>query len=206
MTIGVSPSPVSAGRQILNLEVRQAGRFATGLDRPLLPGLQFLLPEQSTFTFCTGLPFQRPDFEPRVSLLILNVIIDSRHQSIKGGLKVIDVTKTEPLNGFQRFWGLLTIKVVAHDRDDALMMQRGMVQLLQAVLRGQRIWADYENEGIGSLNPLLNLLPPVRGRGNADPIYPGRKIATLQSFVQGLHKALISAGIGDEDVGHGASG
>jgi hypothetical protein len=77
-----------------------------------------------------------------------------------------------------------------------------VAELFIAIVRDDRIWADYVNKSVGTINAGLNLLQPLRSGHDIVIVDPGLFVTFFERVVESTYEILIPARVGDKNVRH----
>jgi hypothetical protein len=94
------------------------------------------------------------------------------------------------------------VRGVAGDRNDPLAALLRALELLPAVLGGERLDRDDEDEALGRVDVVVDVLLPLGGRRDVLPVDPDVSVLALQVVVEGMNEHGVDARVGDEDIGH----
>src|SRR6185436_19679533 len=102
----------------------------------------------------------------------------------------------------QRHRRVLTRDIAHDERDQALAVLDGRVDLLPADFRLGRIRADEEEENIGFFDAFLDLPPPIHSGRDTFPVDPEIQVAFLQFGSEAFRKRNILARVGNKGFCH----
>ena len=94
------------------------------------------------------------------------------------------------------------LRTVDRDRHDALAALLRVRELGRAVLGGERACADDEDDALGRVDRVVDVLRPVRRRRDVLPVDPDVPLLSRQPSVQLPHEIGVLSRVRDEDVGH----
>ena len=122
----------------------------------------------------------------------------------EGDVAVVAVTAPDPVQLREGRRGGVRIRCVAGDRDDPLPSFLRVDELLPAVLGFERLRRDDEDEALGGIDVVVDVLLPVGRRRDVLPIDPDVSALPLQVLVEDVDEVGVVARVGDEDLGHDA--
>ena len=133
----------------------------------------------------------------------LEIRVERARQLRERLVAIVAVATPDPVELPQPFRRGGRVGAVAGERHDPLAALLGAPQLEEAVLGRERALADDEDDALGGVDRLVDVLRPLRRGRDVLPVDPDVPAALGQERVQPADELAVEAGVRDEDVGHG---
>jgi hypothetical protein len=151
-----------------------------------------------------SVPFQRPHQQAFQGAIVFEIGIDGFEQDLKGCVVIVCLTEENPVvRGNRRVDFLFIVyldNIAMQQRQKSLALRHRVINLFAANIRAHAVGADDKDKRVGSINPGLDLLPPIRCFGNIFKVCPDFFLLPFEGIKEFVHEVIVFARVGNENI------